>query len=114
MNADAVVIEYLCDQAVDSLPVLVAPPILHGWFPAFREFPGTEVSEPEVIQGYVCEVAASLVAHGARRITFLNRASPGPPGSPSPSRPESFAPPREHRLWSSPGTTWKARKCRSS
>ncbi len=72
MNADAVVMEYLCEQAVDSLPVLVAPPILHGWFPAFRDFPGTEVADPDVFQAYVREVALSLVRHGARRIVFLN------------------------------------------
>jgi len=72
MNADAVVLEYLCEQAVDSLPVLVAPPILHGWFPAFRDYPGTEVADPDVFQAYVLEVALSLVRHGARRIVFLN------------------------------------------
>jgi creatinine amidohydrolase len=72
MNADAVVMEYLCRQAVDSLPLLVAPPILHGWFPAFRDFPGTEVADPDVFQAYVREIALSLVRHGARRIVFLN------------------------------------------
>jgi len=72
MNADAVVMEYLCQTAVDSLPVLVAPPILHGWFPAFREFPGTEVSDPAVFQSYVMEVARSLVRQGAKRLVFLN------------------------------------------
>ena len=72
MNADAVVMEYLCQQAVDSLPVIVAPPILHGWFPAFREFPGTEVADPGLFADYVQSVAESLVRHGARRIVFLN------------------------------------------
>jgi len=72
MNADQVVMEYLCQQAVDSLAVLVAPAILHGWFPAFRDFPGTEVSDPDVFRDYVFEVARSLVAHGAKRIVFLN------------------------------------------
>jgi creatinine amidohydrolase len=72
MNADQKVMEYLCRQAVDSLPVLVAPPILHGWFPAFRDYPGTEVSDPEVFQEYVSEVARSLIAKGAQRIVFLN------------------------------------------
>jgi creatinine amidohydrolase len=72
MNADAVVMQYLLRQAVDSLPVVVAPPILHGWFPAFREFPGTEVRDPEVFTRYVQGVAQSLIAHGARRIVFLN------------------------------------------
>ena len=72
MNADAVVMEYLCKQAVDSLPVLVIPPILHGWFPAFRDFPGTEVADPDIFREYVQEVALSLVKQGAQRIVFLN------------------------------------------
>jgi creatinine amidohydrolase len=72
MNADRVVMEYLCWQAVDSLPVLVAPPILHGWFPAFRDYPGTEIADPDVFSSYVYQVAHSLVEHGAQRIVFLN------------------------------------------
>jgi creatinine amidohydrolase len=72
MNADAKVMEYLCRRAVESLPVIVAPPILHGWFPAFREFPGTEVSDGEVFRRYVFEVAMSLIRHGAKRIVLLN------------------------------------------
>ena len=72
MNADAVVLEYLCQVAVDSLPVVVAPPILHGWFPAFRAFPGTEVADPAAFEAYVMEVARSLVKNGARRLVILN------------------------------------------
>jgi creatinine amidohydrolase len=72
MNADQKVMEFLCQQAVDSLPVLVAPPILHGWFPAFRDYPGTEVGDSEIFSGYVFDVARSLVEHGAQRIVFLN------------------------------------------
>jgi creatinine amidohydrolase len=72
MNADAKVLEHLVRVAVDSLPVIAAPPILHGWFPAFREFPGTEVANPSVFIEYVLEVARSLVAQGAKRLVFLN------------------------------------------
>lgn len=72
MNADAKVMEFLCDQAVEALPVIIVPPILHGWFPAFREFPGTEVADPDVFAAYVKEVALSLVKQGAQRIVFLN------------------------------------------
>lgn len=72
LNADALVMEYLCRQAVDSVGVIVAPPILHGWFPAFREFPGTDVQDAEVFTDYVYQVARSLVRHGAQRIVFLN------------------------------------------
>ncbi len=72
LNADAKVMEYLCEQAVRSRPVVIAPPILHGWFPAFRQFPGTEVADRAVFMRYVEEVARSLVRQGARRLVFLN------------------------------------------
>lgn len=72
MSTDRIMLEHLMQAAVDSLPVVVAPPILHGWFPAFREFPGTEVADADLFTRYVQEVARSLVRHGARRIVFLN------------------------------------------
>ena len=50
MNADQVVMEYLLDAVVETMEVLVAPPILHGWFPAFRDFPGPDVADPAVFQ----------------------------------------------------------------
>ncbi|MFI5006306.1 MAG: creatininase family protein [Solirubrobacterales bacterium] len=72
LNADAKVMEYLCEQAIRSRPVVIAPPILHGWLPAFRGFPGTEVADRVVFMRYVEEVARSLVRQGARRLVFLN------------------------------------------
>lgn len=72
MNADRVVMDHLLEAAIASRNVIVAPPILHGWFPAFRDFPGTEVADPGVFQAYVQQVALSLVRQGARRIVFLN------------------------------------------
>ena len=72
MATDRLMLEHLMQAAVDSLPVLVAPPILHGWFAAFGDFPGTGITDPDVFRRYVEEVARSLVKAGARRIVFLN------------------------------------------
>jgi creatinine amidohydrolase len=72
MATDRLMLEHLMQVAVDSLPVVVAPPILHGWFPAFEEFPGTNVPDPDLFRRYVEEVARSLVRHGAKRVVFLN------------------------------------------
>jgi creatinine amidohydrolase len=72
MNADRVVMDHLVNAAIESRDVIVAPPILHGWFPAFRDYPGTEVADPKVFQDYVFQVAMSLARHGAQRIVFLN------------------------------------------
>jgi len=72
MNADAKVMEYLCERAIEALPVVIAPPILHGWFPAFREFPGTEVADHDAFVRYMAAVAQSLVRQGVQRLVFLN------------------------------------------
>ena len=72
MKTDELVLHHLTDAAVKQANVLIAPPILHGWFPAFREYPGTEIADPQAFQNYVAEVAQSLVNHGARSLVFLN------------------------------------------
>ena len=64
MNADRVVMDHLVNAAVESRDVIVAPPVLHGWFPAFREFPGTEVADPGVFQDYIFHVGMSLAKQG--------------------------------------------------
>lgn len=72
MNADRVFMEHLVEVAVTRTQSLAAPPILYGWFPAFRDFPGTEIEDATVFQDYVYLAAKSLVRSGARRIVFLN------------------------------------------
>lgn len=72
LSADQIQLEYLLKVVLDAEPVIVAPPILHGWFPAFRDFPGTDIDDPDIFWRYVYEVAQSLVRHGAQRILFLN------------------------------------------
>ncbi len=72
LNTDQLVLQHLLAHAVGEREVVVAPPVLHGWFPAFRDYPGTEVADAAVFQNYVREIALSLVRHGAKRIVFLN------------------------------------------
>lgn len=72
LRTDQLMLEHLMGVAVDSLPVIVTPPVLHGWFAAFEEWPGTNIGDPDVFRRYMEEIARSLVRHGARRIVFLN------------------------------------------
>ena len=72
LSTDHLVMDHLLNAAVADLDVIVAPPILHGWFPAFRDYPGTEVADAAVFQSYVRSVAESLIRHGTRQIVFLN------------------------------------------
>ena len=72
LNTDATVLNHLLQAALGVPDVLIAAPILHGWFPAFRDYPGTEVADATVFQNYVRAVAESLIKHGVKRIVFLN------------------------------------------
>ena len=40
-----------CARSGGGAPGGLAPPIAHGWLPAFRAFPGTEVDDPTVSSG---------------------------------------------------------------
>lgn len=71
LRTDQLMLEHLMQAAVDSLPVVVAPPVLHGWFAAFAEWPGTQI-DPDVFRRYMEDIARSLIRHGAKRIVFLN------------------------------------------
>lgn len=72
MNTDRVVMDRLLETAVEERDVIVAPPVLHGWFPAFRDYPGTEIADPSIFQNYVKAIAESLIGHGVKRLVFLN------------------------------------------
>jgi creatinine amidohydrolase len=72
MDTDQLVMQYLLDQAVLHQNVIVVPPVLHGWFPAFRDYPGTGIADAALFTNYVQSIAESLVSKGASRIVFLN------------------------------------------
>ena len=72
LSTDHIVMKHLLELAAKKSNVIIAPAILHGWFPSFRDYPGTEISDPTVFQNYVKSVAESLVRSGATRIVFLN------------------------------------------
>ncbi len=72
LGTDARVMQNLLDLAVRERDVVIAPPILHGWFPGFRSYPGTEIADAKVFQAYVESVAESLIASGAKKLVLLN------------------------------------------
>jgi len=72
LGTDWIVAEALGDALAARLPVLVAPNIGFGYYPAFVEYPGTLHMEAPAFQALAAGVALDLAQHGARRIAFLN------------------------------------------
>lgn len=51
---------------------IVVPPIVHGFVPHHMDFPGTITVRAPVFIDYCVDVATSVVAHGFRKLLFLN------------------------------------------
>ncbi|HEX76836.1 MAG TPA: creatininase family protein [Dehalococcoidia bacterium] len=59
-------------QAIDEFPVLVLPPIWTGYSPHHMDYPGTITLKYHTLVELLTQVAASIHAHGFKKILFLN------------------------------------------
>jgi creatinine amidohydrolase len=51
---------------------VVLPPIVHGFVPHHMDFPGTITVRAPVLIDYCVDICTSIVAHGFRKLLFLN------------------------------------------
>lgn len=59
-------------RIVDALPVVVAPVIGFGFYPAFTAYPGSQHLTTETFQALVRELVGNLIDHGVTRIAIVN------------------------------------------
>ncbi len=72
LDTDARVARALAAGVMARLPVVVTPVLTYGYYPAFRDWPGSTHLSASTLQALVTEVAESLVRHGVTRIAVLN------------------------------------------
>ena len=72
LNNDWLLAEYFAERVLKECPVLLAPTIPFGFFPAFTEYPGSVHIEKQTFISYLLELTRSFSRHGARRIYVLN------------------------------------------
>jgi len=72
MKTDWLVARELAGRVAAALPVLVAPVVSHGYYPAFTRYPGSQHLSAETFSAVMRELLAKLIADGARRIAVLN------------------------------------------
>jgi len=72
MKTDWLVARELASRVAATLPVLVAPVVSHGYYPAFTRYPGSQHLSAETFSAVMRELLAKLIADGARRIAVLN------------------------------------------
>lgn len=59
-------------EAVEEFPVLVLPPVWTGYSPHHMAYPGTVTLKFHTFVDVLTQVAASVHAHGFRKILFIN------------------------------------------
>jgi creatinine amidohydrolase len=62
----------ICDRVAEALPVVVAPVIDFGYYPAFRHYPGSQHLSPATFGAVLREILSGFVAQGVRRLAILN------------------------------------------
>lgn len=72
LNTDYLVARELGRRIAAALPVLVAPVVTLGYYPAFVRYPGTQHVRPETFQALLTDIFDKLVRDGVRHIAVVN------------------------------------------
>jgi creatinine amidohydrolase len=72
LKTDFLVATELARRIAEALPVLVAPVIGFGYYPAFNRYPGSQHLKAETFIALVGELLEKLIADGARRLVIIN------------------------------------------
>ena len=72
LNTDYLVARELSERIAQQLPVIIAPVLTLGYYPAFVRYPGSQHLRPETFQALLTDVLDKLVRDGVRSIAVLN------------------------------------------
>ncbi|MFC3676337.1 creatininase family protein [Ferrovibrio xuzhouensis] len=72
LGTDRMVVEAVAERLLAMLPVLVAPTVGIGFYPAFVDYPGSQHVEADTFQALMIDLVEGYLRHGAERIVVLN------------------------------------------
>lgn len=72
LKTDALTARALAQKLIERLPVVAAPVVGFGFYPAFAGFAGSQHLGIETFKALVRDLLGNLRDHGARRIAILN------------------------------------------
>ena len=72
LKTDLLLARGLADEVRRVLPVVVAPVVCFGYYPAFRHYPGSQHVSPATFQALVTEILEGFIGQGARTLAILN------------------------------------------
>src|SRR5262245_40996646 len=72
LKTDALTARAPRPRLTGRLPVVVAPVVGFGFYPAFTSFPGSQHLTAATFKALLAELLGNLRGHGARRLVILN------------------------------------------
>ncbi len=72
LNTDFLIARDLAARIADALPVVLAPVLSVGYYPAFVRYPGSQHLRPGTFTALVDDVLAKFVRDGVRRLAVVN------------------------------------------
>jgi creatinine amidohydrolase len=72
LGTDRLVAKALAERVAAALPVLIAPILCFGYYPAFTHYAGSQHLSAPTFIALLTEILAKLVADGAQRIVIIN------------------------------------------
>src|SRR5262252_4670479 len=72
LKTDALTARALAQRLIERLPVVAAPVVGFGFYPAFTSFAGSQHLTADTFKALVRELIASFSAHGVKRIALVN------------------------------------------
>ncbi len=61
-----------CDAVAEELPVVLAPVITFGYYPAFRHYPGSQHLSPATFSAVLYDILTGFIGQGVRNLVVLN------------------------------------------
>lgn len=72
LKTDALTARALVQRLIERLPVVAAPVVDFGFYPAFTPFAGSQHLSAVTFKALVAELLGNLRSHGVRRLVILN------------------------------------------
>jgi creatinine amidohydrolase len=72
LKTDALTARALGQRLIERLPVVAAPVVGFGYYPAFTAFAGSQHLSADTFKALMRELIQSFTAHGVRRIALVN------------------------------------------
>lgn len=72
LKTDALTARALAQRLIERLPIVAAPVVGFGFYPAFTEFAGSQHLAADTFRALMRDLIGNLRDHGVRRIAILN------------------------------------------